>query len=371
MRYEGNRVILFAEVNREKENILSLIEIDHRQERQIMALSDEQISEIDDHLLVRSMDELWEKFSFDFSYIDFEEQEVTQANEKVQHFYQVLTDTKQQDYQVWYYASENGMTKQEVHRKTEEFTRQYELWLGIKAFFEQAEGCNAELVIANISDMENMECDAFDKLKLYVDTVNDKLDQTKRIAYAILPQVPMVLEKDVEIRERFAGNKRQREKHEMFYAVVARILELMESRDIVCCYQYETGYDASARALAAEGRDRLKREAEYFEKMVNSQKITCCYPNLTWIENRVYIGAAYVVAGMLIAGCDEGSQSYMPRELYPLQNQIYEEITQKPFGSMLVHAKQEGSPHMHLWWARTQKWHRGAYEKVVKGEEDV
>ncbi len=398
MKKECNRAILFAKVNEEKENLISLIHIDDFEECHIVALSDEQISIIDEHLLVRSLEEFQEKFDFNFENIEFEEDEESESNEKVQDFYHALVSmnmkeksnrtksciltedigkSQGEEYRIWYYAGGETSLNVKSKKKLMDATKQYEIWLGVKAFFEQAKGRSTELLIANISCIENNDAGewqsdlAYKKLKLYMDTVNDKLDCVKKIAYAIFPEIPMVLEKSFKIRERFDGNRRKGSGGEISYDMLARMIQLMESRTVMSCYQFETGELSSARILASEGRGRQEREAEYLEQKINCTGMSCCYPNLTWIEDDIYIGAAYVVAGMLTAGYAEGSVTDIPRELYPYQPSVEEEITAKFFGSMLAYVKQAGEPYMRLHCARSGKWCNGEYEIIARRGQDV
>ena len=169
MKEKANRGILFAKVNEQKENLLSLIFTkDH-----VLALSDEQIRTIDQKLLVRSLAEFEEKFDVDFSMLDFSVQEENKSIEAVEEFYHTLIQTKEaKKYKVWYYQdNEQQSFDQQLIQVP---VKLYEIWLGVKSFFEQGRGQELELLVTNLAYEEWEQKQAAQKLSLYIETVNGK-----------------------------------------------------------------------------------------------------------------------------------------------------------------------------------------------------
>ena len=213
MEANVKRAILLAKVNDKKENLMTLIHLSQFKDTNIIALSDEIIKTIDEHLLVRSLEEFQEKFECDFEDYDIEcEMEEKRENPKVHKFFEELlavnkglNDTKE-EYRIWYNKPQEINTQESQYPY---FTKElYEVWLGVKLFFEQAKDTKAELLISNLAFRgdEEQEIISADKLQLYLGTVNDKADHSKKIYYGILPDVLMKGTPN-NIRERFKGNK--------------------------------------------------------------------------------------------------------------------------------------------------------------------
>ena len=361
MKEKANRGILFAKVNEKKENLLSLIfTTDH-----VLALSDEQIRTIDQKLLVRSLVEFEEKFDVDFSMLDFVVQEENKPIEAVEEFYHTLIQMEEaKKYKVWYYQDKEQQSFDQQLIQVP--VKLYEIWLGVKSFFEQGRGQELELLVTNLAYEEWEQKQAAQKLSLYIETVNGKEENNQQIAYAIFPEMPIASEQSNHIRERFEGKRLENENSSFAYESLARVFGILESAHIIACFQYETSEKTSAKILAKEGREKLQKEASFLQEKVHCESISCCYPNLTWIEDKVYIGAAYVVAGMLLAGMGERSTTTMPRELYPYEAGIEEEIKATPFGAMLAYSDQAGEAYMLLYSARSQRWSNGTYHIICR-----
>lgn len=363
MRGRCNRAILFAKVNEDMADLLSLLTVSPH----MLALEDAQIRCVEDNLVVHSLEEFEDKFKIEIPvYEETQYQKAEQSLENVERYYKVLEQKERgEQYRLWYYDIKE---KEDIPREHQQISvKQYEIWLGVKSFFEQGE--NLELLISNLS-YEDMETnDAERKLSLYMETVNEKLDDTQQITFAVFTEIPMMSVQTKINRIRFEGTKKKQDTSLTDTGKLAFLFNILEREQIVSCYQYETGVESSARAVALEGRTRIQESAFEFEKQINSAAISCCYPNLTWIEDQVYIGAAYVVAGMLLAGREEKSMTTIPRELYPYREAVKEELAKTPFGSMLSYSPKAGDSQMLLDSARCQEWRFGSYRRIDR--EDV
>ena len=244
MEANVKRAILLAKVNDKKENLMTLIHLNKFQNTNIIALSDEVIKTIDEHLLVRSLEEFQEKFECDFEDYDIEcEREEKGENPQVHKFYEELlainksfNDTKD-EYKVWYNKPQEIITQESQYPY---FTKElYEIWLGVKLFFEQANDIKAELLISNVTFVgdEEQESISAEKLQLYLGTVNDKADNSKKIAYGILPDAPIKENQNNDVRERFKGNKKTNRK--MLYSDVSNVLQVFEKWNVAIQHKYD------------------------------------------------------------------------------------------------------------------------------------
>lgn len=346
MEKRCNRAILFAKIDEEKENLISDISVTE----QTLALSDEQIKCIDEKFVVCSLYEFEDKFGLKEIMCETTESAKEVPLQQVADYYTALTEGKRQkEYRSWYYGSQTRDVSE--HTKRQIPVKLYEIWLGVKSFFEQGE--QLELLVTNLSyeDLESVQMQK--KLSLYLETVNEKQDKSHRIGYAILPEIPMIKEQEKISRIRFEGWKKEDEKNAVLQ--IARNIHLLNEKHVICCYQYETGELSSAKTFASKGKKKILENALQLQPDINCDEIFCCYPNLTWIEDKVYIGAAYVVTGVLLAGGGEKSETTLPRELYPYKEEIKREIWNQPFGAMLAYETQGGKGKMVLFCARSQK----------------
>ena len=357
-----NRAILFSKIDEEKGNLISDISVTE----QTLALSDEQTTYIDEKFVVRSLHEFEEKFDLKDIRCESIESVREETLHQVADYYTALIEGKKgKEYRSWYYGTQSQDISE--HTKKQIPVKLYEVWLGVKSFFEQGE--QIELLITNLS-YEDLESEQVKKkLSLYLETVNEKQDQSRRIKYAILPEIPMLKEQDKITRVRFEGWKKETEREAV--SQIASMIHLLRKKQVICCYQYVTGELSSAKAFAREGKKRIQENALELQEEINCDEISCCYPNLTWKVDQVYIGAAYVVTGVLLAGGGEKSETTLPRELYPYKEEIKREICKQPFGAMLAYEKQTGKRKMVLYSARSQKWSKGEYTRIDVEDMDV
>lgn len=370
------RTILFAQVNDQKEDIISLLTGSGGQ----LALSDEQIQEINAHLLVRNMEEFAQKF--------LPEQCGKHAGDRCQPdnvndkkgwdavsilAHHLETNAKNQ-YEVWHPCK----LEQEFDEKPDavcnrEKRVQQEIALGVQAFFRQAgigqKKRQAELLILNISVKELLahpeKCAVFET---YLDTVNHKTYTTERVAFAALPEVSFHSARG-GIRKRFLGSTAgEGWSDPVPMADVEQLLTVLGRHNILLLYQYETGAGTSAKAFAANGVLPYQRAAAALEKHAYAASVSCCYPNLTAPQEGLYVGAAYVAAAMLSSGAGEGSVTAFPKEVYPYGAQAREDIAHAKYGCLLASETPMpgwgAEPHMVMLSSRVCRYEQGTYRMI-------
>lgn len=272
-----------------------------------------------------------------------------------------------------------------------------ELRLSVEAYFAQGRNTadTMELLVLNISPEELNAPENRRKFSVYLNTVNEKNDYRSTIWAGILPGVLMRREGEKNVRQRFAGTGRE-ETSAVGPETVKNLLELAEKYRIMLFYQYETKEAASARAFAESGTGRFLESGEPYEKCAGSRYISCCYPNLTVTEGELYLGAAFIAAGMqaamqsseflklfysnIVDACPgirldlEKTTAYRrltaaaPKEVYPYGGAVKDELRRLKYGSLL--AAEETAPgwgglsEMQLLWARTLCFAQGEYIPV-------
>lgn len=390
------RTILFAQVNDQKEDIISLLMGTGGQ----LALSDEQIQEINAHLLVRNMEEFAQKFLPEQDWLRMDlaacmgesAQKFLSGQRDVRDGFRkgAVTDEESQNAvdALAYRLEINAKKQYETWRPrkpekaydeipgivcSREKRIQQEIVLGVQAFFRQAEigqkNRQAELLIVNISVKELLahpeKCAVFET---YLDTVNHKMYTTEQIVYAVLPEVLYHTERG-SIRERFLGSSRTGEGSDsVLMADVETLLTVLGRYNVLLLYQYETGAETSAKAFAANGVLPYQRAAAVLEKHAYAASVSCCYPNLTAPREGLYIGAAYVAAAMLSSGAGEGSATAFPKELYPYGAQAREDIAHAKYGCLLASETPMSGwgaePHMVMLSSRVCRYEQGTYRMI-------
>lgn len=346
MKLESNRALLLGVVNEKVEGLLSLITVT----KETLALSDEQIKRIDDCLLVRSLQEFEDKWGINFRNIKtYHEKEVEPKSRSDVFYDSLICNENREAYQIWYYQNKEKQNDKQLNESAD--VKLYEIWLGVKCFFEQ--GDNLELLVTNNSYEDWETKQAEEKLTLYINTVNDKLDNSHKLAVAILPEIPITTKHEENERKRFPGNTISKITNEALYRTLSKVLQILFYGKIIACYQFVTNERTSFKIMAQDGRDAIIKAAHLFQGKVNIDEIVCCYPNLTWIAEHVYIGAAYIVAGMILAGKGEKDVTTLPREIYPYSTEAREILEGEPYGAMLAYNPQNTEKYMLLWWLRS------------------
>lgn len=357
------RTLVLAKIDAQKENLATMLAGGEDQ----IALSDEQLLEIDKQLLVCGMKDLKEKFP-DFCIHRCNYEESVQASIP-SDFAKTIEEQAAGRFQVW--CRKKSVVENTQKSCTKEQWKEIELYMGIQTFFQHSKENTGGLLFLNMSPEELLETKNKDKLQLYLNTVNHKADKSQTIQFAILPEVEMPYGKTL-VRERFLGTREKEEK--ITQAQVMEIAALLAQHKIMLCYQYETGERTSPEAFAREGRERYQQASTFFERQKYSEYMCCCYPNLSSPKKNTYIGAAFVAAGMLASHSKEGSQTMLPKELYPYTQTTKEELKKEKYGCCLTsETAEEGWAavrYMVLFSARTLAYSQGKYvrvEEVLEG----
>lgn len=351
------RTLVLTKIDEQRESLATILAGTEGQ----IALSDEQLSEIDEQLLICSMDDLKEKFSnlYNLS-AQLKEQEEIEIQNNLAKKLEVQSGGQ---FEVWYHKEKVAADQEKSY--TSEQRKKIELFMGVDTFLKHSMNKANGLLFLNMSPEELLEGKNRDKVELYLSTVNHKKDQSKRIQLAILPEVEMAHERK-SVRKRFSGTKEKEGNGEQ--VDIMKITELLAAHEILLYYQYETKEKTSAEAFAKTGQKYYRQESAAYEGSKYSEYICCCYPNLSAPEKNMYIGAAFVAGGMLASGSREGEQTLLPKELYPYTGIVREELEKEKFGCCLVSETGEkgwaATAHMILFSARTLAFGQGGYKEV-------
>jgi len=211
--------------------------------------------------------------------------------------------------------------------------------LGVWCFFEQCpkkvKGMRPSLLIANQPNEMLAKSSNISRLITYLNTTNGKNDFSNTVWYAIVPDVSLDQYSKMKLsRERFQGNSKVEKNNTNSVESLSRILDVCKEYEIQCFFSYETGDSATFSSLATEGIEKYEERCIPLTGKTFSEYAIPCLPNFTvipkdrsgiildrrmvinengialseekedimqlWIEG-VYIGAAYVAAGLVAA----------------------------------------------------------------------
>lgn len=212
--------------------------------------------------------------------------------------------------------------------------------LGVWAFFEQCpaacKGMRPAMVVTNTSNDVLAKSSSIPRLLAYLNTVNAKNDFENTIWYAIMPSVSLNSHSKMKVvRERFKGNENVEKQDVNSVESLARILDALKDYEVQCFFSYETGDKTTFNVMATEGVGSYETKCAQMTGKAYSEYAIPCIPNFTvipkdksgvildkkmhvteqntaelskekedimkiWIDG-VYIGAAYVAAGLVAA----------------------------------------------------------------------
>ena len=212
--------------------------------------------------------------------------------------------------------------------------------LGVWCFFDQypkkLKGMRPSLLVTNQSNETLAKANNISRLLTYLNTTNAKNDFSNTVWYAIVPDVSLDQYSKMKLtRERFKGNSQQDKDGTNSVESLSRILDVCKDYEIQCFFNYETGENTTFAALATEGIEKYEERCTPLIGKGFSEFAIPCIPNFTvipkdrsgvvldrrmvigeddsiklseekedimklWIEG-VYIGAAYVAAGLTAA----------------------------------------------------------------------
>lgn len=212
--------------------------------------------------------------------------------------------------------------------------------MGVWAFFEQypknCKGMKPSMIVSNVSNDMLAKSSNIPRLLAYLNTVNAKNDFDNTIWYAIVPSVSLNSQSKMKpVRERFKGNENVEKEDVNSVESLIRILDALKDYEVQCFFSYETGDKTTFNVLATEGIDVYETKCAQLTGKAYSEYAIPCVPNFTiipkdksgvildkrmlvteqntaelskekedvmkiWIDG-VYIGAAYVAAGLVAA----------------------------------------------------------------------
>ena len=212
--------------------------------------------------------------------------------------------------------------------------------MGVWSFFEQyprnCKGMRPSMVISNISNDMLAKSSNIPRLLAYLNTVNAKNDFENTIWYAIVPSVSLNSSSKLKaVRQRFQGNENVEKEDVNSVESLVRILDAVKDYEVQCFFSYETGDKTTFNIMATEGIEKYETKCAQLIGKPFSEYAIPCIPNFTvipkdksgvildnrmyvteqntaalskekedimkiWIDG-VYIGAAYVAAGLVAA----------------------------------------------------------------------
>ncbi|WP_017814711.1 hypothetical protein [Paenibacillus shenyangensis] len=211
--------------------------------------------------------------------------------------------------------------------------------LGVKMFFDQYatknRGMAPTLLVTNTKlDMLVKSTNA-PRLETYLNTVNSKNDFTDTIWFGIVPSVEMEAAGNVRVsRARFKGTEKSAKQEGNTLESMSMLLQIVKNYKVQLFFNFESGEETTFNHVATSGIDKFMEKCTPLLRQDYSEFAIPCVPNFTiipkdksgividsrmmqteagvqlskekedilklWIEG-VYVGAAYVAAGLVSA----------------------------------------------------------------------
>jgi len=212
--------------------------------------------------------------------------------------------------------------------------------LGVWAFFEQypsnIKGMKPSMFITNISNDMLVKANNLPRLIAFLNTVNAKNDFDNTIWYGVVPSVSLDQNSNIRLtRQRFQGNENTEKTVVNSVEALVRLLDVLKDYSVQCFFSYETGDKTTFNNMATEGIEKYEDRCSSLIGKAYSEFAIPCIPNFTiipkeksgvildnrmllnennmaelskekedimklWIDG-VYVGAAYIAAGLVAA----------------------------------------------------------------------
>lgn len=212
--------------------------------------------------------------------------------------------------------------------------------MGVWSYFEQfpksVKTMRPSLIITNVGNEMLARSSNIPRLITYLSSVNAKNDFENTVWYGIFPSVSLDSHSRMKaVRERFKGNENVDKEDVNSVESLSRILDVLKDYSVQCFFSYETGDRTTFNAMAMEGIEAYEDKCAALIGKPFSEYAIPCIPNFTvipkdksgvildkrmhvtdantaelsqekedvmklWIDG-VYIGAAYVAAGLVAA----------------------------------------------------------------------
>lgn len=228
----------------------------------------------------------------------------------------------------------------------------FERILGVKAFFDaytpKIKGMAPSLLVTNLPIEELVESQNMDKLKLYLETVNNKTDYANTIWFGIVPRIELQREASLDdyssemtmdFAEKWGYSGEYDDDDMVFFSSMESMQNLLDGISkykIQTFFGFETGEESTFSRMATDGASVYMEKAEEIAGNSYDEFAIACFPNMTvvpedksrivtsrgarlndsgavefpkGIENDVkfwmkgvYVGAEFVAAG-IVAAC--------------------------------------------------------------------
>lgn len=211
--------------------------------------------------------------------------------------------------------------------------------LGVKMFFDQYavknKGMQPTMLIANSKLDMLVKSSNIPRLETYLNTVNSKNEFSDTIWFGIVPSVELETTGKVKVsRERFRGNDKVVKQDGNSMESLTMLLQVIKDYKVQLFFSFESGEDTTFSSMATAGIDKYIDKCAGLTRKEYSEFAIPSAPNFTvipkeksgviidsrmlqtengvelskdkedilklWIEG-VYIGAAYVAAGIVAA----------------------------------------------------------------------
>ncbi len=243
----------------------------------------------------------------------------------------------------------------------------FERILGVKAFFDaytpKIKGMAPSLLVTNLPIEELVESQNMDKLRLYLETVNNKTDYTDTIWFGIVPRIELQRETSlddysmdmtVDFAEKWGYSGDYDDEDMVFYSSIDTLQNLLDGikkYKIQTFFGFETGEESTFSRMATDGAAPYMEKAEEIAGNPYDEYAIACFPNMTivpedksrvvtsrgarineagavefpkgldndvkfWMKG-VYVGAEFAAAGMVAAcQCPNFLKTYL-KKVYP------------------------------------------------------
>lgn len=212
--------------------------------------------------------------------------------------------------------------------------------VGVKMFFEQYrvknKGMQPSLLVTNNRLDMLVKSNNLPRLETYFNSVNAKNDFNNTIWFGIVPSIEVKASGNVKVRrERFKGNSKAQKTDSNTMESLATLLNVAKDYSIQVFFNFENGEETTFNHIATAGIDKFIDKCAPLTRKSYSEYAIPCLPNFTiipkdksgvvidkkmlldesgevelskekedilklWIEG-VYVGAAYVAAGLVSA----------------------------------------------------------------------
>lgn len=230
--------------------------------------------------------------------------------------------------------------------------------LGIKMYFDQyntkRRGMRPSLLITNLRLDLLVKSSNLPRLETFLNSINQKNNFENTVWLGIVPDIELESTGKVKLRrERFRGNAAVEGRDANTMESLIQLMDIMKDYKIQTFFNFQTGEETTFNQIAVAGVEKFIEKCQDLQKKSFSEYTSCCLPNFTivpkdksgvildkrmtieegkarlsgeredimklWIEG-VYVGAAYVAAGLVAAyQCPEYLKEYYHdvTHLYP------------------------------------------------------